>query len=204
MATLPTMFGRRAAASVIKPTSGAYTRTFSVTRINPAEAIPPEVVLYQYAICPFCNIGKAALNFASVNFKTVEVNPLTKAEIKFSKDYRKVPIATLDGEQVNGSEKIIKKCLEHPAVASNLQKKLNNNLSTEAFLESEESRKWVEFAREELASLLYPNICSTWNDSYIAFDYVHKVDTFSAFQKFSIQNAGSLAMYFAASKIKSE
>lgn len=118
-----------------------------------------------------------------------------------SKDYRKVPIATLDGEQVNGSDGIIKKCLEHPAVQKSL---LLRQVSIDFFVESVESKTWVLFAREDLASLLYPNICSTWNDSYFAFKYVNEIDQFSSFQKFAIQNVGSLAMYFAASKIKRE
>ena len=101
----------------------------------------------------------------------------------------------MDGEQLNGSDVIMQKILEHPAVASNLQDK-------EAFMDAEESQRWVKFARDDLASLLYPNICSTWNDSYVAFSYVNDIDTFSPFQKFAIQNLGSLAMYFAASKIK--
>ena len=173
----------------------------SLFSTSTSNAVLPEVVLYQYAICPFCNIAKAVMNYASVDYKTIEVNPLTKAEIKWSKDYKKVPIATMDSEQLNGSDTIVQKIMEHPAVAENLEQKLKET-SKQDFVESTESQKWVEFAREDLASLLYPNICSTWNDSYQAFSYVKDVDTFSAFQKVAIRNVGSLAMYFAASKIK--
>ena len=43
----------------------------------------PEIVLYQYAICPFCNITKSFMSFAGdLHYKTIEVNPLTKTEIK--------------------------------------------------------------------------------------------------------------------------
>lgn len=41
------------------------------------------VQLYQYAICPFCNKSKALLDYAKVPYETIEVNPLTKAEIKW-------------------------------------------------------------------------------------------------------------------------
>jgi hypothetical protein len=37
----------------------------------------------------------------------IEVNPLSKEEIKFSPSYRKVPIAMLDGEQINDSVVIL-------------------------------------------------------------------------------------------------
>jgi hypothetical protein len=43
----------------------------------------PSVTLYQYQICPFCNTAKAVLAYANVPYKTVEVNPLTKAELKW-------------------------------------------------------------------------------------------------------------------------
>jgi len=42
----------------------------------------PSVTLYQYAICPFCNKAKALLSYAGIDYEAVEVNPLTKAELK--------------------------------------------------------------------------------------------------------------------------
>lgn len=83
---------------------------------------PKEVVLYQYEACPFCNKVKgnvldpihfhlllvflriylpsvAFLDFNKIPYKIVEVNPLFKKEIKWS-DYKKVPILTVDGEQL--------------------------------------------------------------------------------------------------------
>jgi len=186
-------------ASILRRWSHPQIASLSTTATT-TNAANPSVVLYQYAICPFCNIAKAVLSYTSVDYKAIEVNPLTKAELKqFSKDYRKVPIATIDDEQVNGSDQIVEKLLQHPAVAVQLQQKLQN---PEQFVQNDESSKWVTFARDDLASLLYPNICRTWSDSYNAFGYVQKVETFSALQKFAIQNLGSLAMYFAASKIK--
>lgn len=109
----------------------------------------------------------------------------------------------MDGEQLNGSDVIVRKILERPHVATRLNKKLQK-MSTETFMDSDGAKKWVGFARDDLASLLYPNICRTWNDSYLAFSYVKDVEHFSSLQKFAIQNVGSLAVYFAASKIKSK
>jgi microsomal prostaglandin-E synthase 2 len=115
--------------------------------------------------------------------------------------YTKVPIAMIDGEQVNGSDSIVNKIVLHPYVISNLQSKIQES-NIDIFMHSEEAKKWELFARDDLASLLYPNICRTWSDSYRAFSYVKNIDSFSSFQKFAIQNVGSLAMYYAASKIK--
>jgi microsomal prostaglandin-E synthase 2 len=41
-----------------------------------------------------------------IPYRCVEVNPLTKAELKWSQ-YRKVPVVVVDGEQVNDSSVII-------------------------------------------------------------------------------------------------
>ncbi len=50
--------------------------------------------LYQYNICPFCCKVKAFMDWKGVEYSAIDVNPLSKAEISFSKDYRKVPIRT--------------------------------------------------------------------------------------------------------------
>lgn len=42
----------------------------------------PAVTLFQYTICPFCSQAKALLSYADIDYETVEVNPLTKAELK--------------------------------------------------------------------------------------------------------------------------
>lgn len=47
------------------------------------DADAPKVRLYQYAICPFCNRSKALLRFSGTKYDAVEVNPLTKREVKW-------------------------------------------------------------------------------------------------------------------------
>jgi microsomal prostaglandin-E synthase 2 len=149
-----------------------------------------DITLYQYAICPFCNIVKAVLHYHETPYQAVEVNPLTKSELsKFSKDYRKVPILTIgDNQQYNGSQAIVQELLVHQ----------------EATTTSKEAQHWMDYAKDDLAPLLYPNLCSSLSNSYKAFHYVHSVPSFSTLQKYSIQTIGSVAMYMAASKIKSK
>lgn len=158
--------------------------------------------LYKYKICPFSNIAKVFLEYQKIPFESVEVNPLTKAELGFSETYRKVPIVTiLDTDattpaskalvQLNGTEEI----LPHDYNPSGAEE--------DGFASGESSKRWQDFARNRLATLLYPNICRTLGDSFRAFNYVHSgANSFSALQKYSVQYVGSLAMYFAASKIK--
>ncbi|XP_074218424.1 prostaglandin E synthase 2 isoform X3 [Camelus bactrianus] len=69
-----------------------------------------QLTLYQYKTCPFCSKVRAFLDFHALPYQVVEVNPVRRAEIKFS-SYRKVPIVLAqEGEslqQLNDSSVII-------------------------------------------------------------------------------------------------
>ena len=167
----------------------------------------PNITLYQYAICPFCHKVKSLLSYIGIEPQnTIEVNPLTKSELPKG-DYRKVPIAILDEVQVNGSDDIVQALLEHKHVQSTLESRWRDEggsaeMTMETFQSSENSNKWADFASNDLAGLMYPNICRTLSDSFAAFGYVDNVTTFTPIQKGLIKGVGSLAMYMAASKIK--
>lgn len=174
-------------------------RLFSSEKVAPLET--PAITLYQYSICPFCNINKALLSYTNTPYQITEVNPLTKAELKFSKDgYKKVPIATIASEQINGSEEINEALLKLPAVLNSLPNK--EEMPMDIFQGSDNAKQWTNFARDELAPILYPNICRSLAESYQSFGYVNDVKEFTGMQKALIKSIGSLAMYFAASKIK--
>lgn len=139
------------------------------------------------------------MGYAGIEPTVIEVNPLNKAELPKG-DYRKVPIALIDGEQVNGSDAIVNSLLQNPQVKETILSKSTSLKDWDEFTTA--SSSWVTFANDDLAALLYPNICSSIGDSYTAFGYVRNVDSFSALQKLSIRGIGSLAMYMAASRIK--
>lgn len=63
------------------------------------EAPKLSVTLYQYQNCPFCGKVRAFLNYYGIDYTIVEVNPLWKKEISFSK-YRKVPFVIANDKQV--------------------------------------------------------------------------------------------------------
>lgn len=155
----------------------------------------PSVEIYQYEICPFCCKVKALLDWQKVAYHTKEVNPLTKAELKFSPDYRKVPIAIVDGQQVNDSQQIIREVIA----------KLASGRGDSALQESmadPETEKWLRWVDSDLAVLLFPNITRSFSESFQAFRYVSEVPTFSAPSKVANQLAGSLAMWLANGKLK--
>eukprot|EP00968_Pinguiococcus_pyrenoidosus_P024014 scaffold4195_cov250-Pinguiococcus_pyrenoidosus.AAC.6 len=131
-----------------------------------------DIVIYQYAICPFCNKVKALLDFYDVAYHVTEVNPLTKKQISHVKDYRKVPIASIGGELVTDSPRIVE-AIEAQITAAAGKKDAN--------FFSEDAQAWTTFADKELAVLLFPNMTRSFNESYQAFSYVNAVPTFSYF-----------------------
>eukprot|EP00501_MAST-03F_sp_TOSAG23-6_P001019 GSMAST32.ASY1.ANO1.1059.1 assembled CDS len=168
------------------PIFGNATFSTSTTR---------DITLYQYKICPFCNKVKSLLDYASVPYQTVEVDPLSKGELKFSKDYKKVPIARIGNEIVTESGTIMKKIIESEA----LQEKMSTTSSD--FL-SPSAHKWAEWADKELAVLLYPNLVRSLSESRDALKYVYSVPNFTLTQKILSHNIGSFAMWLASGKLK--
>ena len=91
-----------------------FASSSSAPTTTTALQYPPSnlnIQLYQYRICPFCNRVKTVLDYIHnssqrtttresdnttlLSVQNIEVNPISKTEIKqFSKEYRKVPIAT--------------------------------------------------------------------------------------------------------------
>nr|AUE23892.1 prostaglandin E synthase 2a [Coilia nasus] len=74
-----------------------------------------KLTLYQYKTCPFCSKVRAFLDFHSLPYEIVEVNPVMRKEIKWS-SYRKVPILMVNDfhslpssthQQLNDSSVII-------------------------------------------------------------------------------------------------
>lgn len=161
-------------------------------RLGARSFTSPTVQLYQYEICPFCCKVKAFLDWQKLVYQTVEVNPLSKAEIKFSDKYRKVPIAMIDGVQVNDSTEIL----------SLLASKVENKDTLSGAISDPAIASWLAWCDKELAVLLFPNITRSMSESWQAFRYIGEVPTFGIGTKFANQLAGSLAMRLANGKLK--
>ncbi|CAI8595009.1 unnamed protein product [Vicia faba] len=157
----------------------------------PSDALPSDVVLYQYEACPFCNKVKAFLDYYDIPYKVVEVNPLSKKEIKWS-EYQKVPIIMVDGEQLNDSSAIIDKLGERI-----LSKKKADSTS-----EDDEETKWRRWVDNHLVHVLSPNIYRNTSEALESFDYITSNGNFSFMEKISVKYAGAAAMYFVSKKLK--
>jgi hypothetical protein len=120
---------------------------------------------------------------------------------------------TIGSNPYFGSDKSIQGLLEQPDVLRRLQQDRwsgtrendEGRMTPEKFAKpaTSTSSKWIDFSDNELAPLLYPNMCRTIGDAYAAFSYVNHVPEFSALQRLAIRGVGSLAMYMAASRVKS-
>ncbi|CAL5186667.1 unnamed protein product [Lathyrus oleraceus] len=157
----------------------------------PSDAIPSDVILYQYEACPFCNKVKAFLDYYDIPYKVVEVNPLSKKEIKWS-EYQKVPIIMVDGEQLNDSSAIIDKLGERI-----LSKKKADSTS-----EDDEETKWRRWVDSHLVHVLSPNIYRNTSEALESFDYITSNGNFNFMEKISVKYAGAAAMYFVSKKLK--
>ena len=144
--------------------------------------------LMGYQICPFCHTVKSVARAADVALAYTEVNPLTKAEIGFSKDHRKVPIAVMDdGAVVVESAAIVDEVLRRSPPAS------------EAFAGAE-AREWSAWALRELAVMMYPNITRTYGECKVALAYADAA--FSPANAFLVKHVGAFGMSMAHGKIK--
>lgn len=199
------MFGPSGSGSVAAtpdPAMGDATKCCDAgTELTTADAITAavgEVTLYQYQPCPFCNKVRAFLDYANIPWHSVEVDPLLKAEIKFS-SYKKVPIVMVEGveqiegrgesKQVNNSSTIID--VLNAKLPAGATKPHQPSCATKA-AQVARWRKWVD---DCLVHLLVANIYRTWDEALQAFDYLLVHGNFPEYQRHTSRYAGALVMY---------
>uniref|UniRef100_A0A7S1T8I6 Prostaglandin E synthase 2 n=1 Tax=Compsopogon caeruleus TaxID=31354 RepID=A0A7S1T8I6_9RHOD len=181
-------FGAAAVAAASVGVSGGLRTGLAWVSSEAAQPSPIQITLYAYEPCPFCNKVRAFLDFHRVQYRWVEVNPLSKKELSFS-EYKKVPVAVINGEQVNNSADIILR------VDGMLHEK-NTTFS------SEEEEKWFRWVDTWLVKLTPPNIYRTASESLQTFDYLTEVSNFSPWQKQSVRLVGATSMYFIGKRMK--
>ncbi|KAI9908069.1 hypothetical protein PsorP6_003531 [Peronosclerospora sorghi] len=89
----------------------------------------------------------------SIPYQVVEVNPLTKKEIKVFTDYRKLPVVRLNDEVVVDSSRIISRLRE-----LGMTPERRKELTEDAFKEEQTWRQWVN---QQLIVLASPNTYRT-------------------------------------------
>ena len=132
------------------------------------KGLPKSVVLYQYEVCPFCCKVKAALDYYKVPYSTIEVNPLTSAELKWS-EYKKVPVVKVDeSEIIIESTRIMSRiAAEAEAVAGG--SKLSAKAKAAAVERETKWRRWVD---ERFVKIITANIYRSWDETWKTFKYI--------------------------------
>ena len=151
------------------------------------------VTLYQYDVCPFCNKVKAFLDYHNIPYDVVEVNPLTKTEIKqFEHEWKKVPVLVVDGKAAYNSRDIINEVDERVRKHSGLTKRWFGEKSKKEKQKEEEWCKWVD---ERFVHVLTPNIYKTFREAMESFDYITERGNFGFFERQSARITGAVSMY---------
>lgn len=173
--------------------------------VNELDKTGLKLVLYQYQTCPFCCKVRAYLDFLGLSYDVVEVNPVSRQQIKFSK-WRKVPILIVkDGnneQQLNDSSMIISflqsylldrsKGLDelvtyYPLITyenedKKIVKEVLNRYSVmygakvkRTDVDIEEENKWRKWADNKLVHTLSPNVYRTPGEALQAFNWFSEV-----------------------------
>lgn len=161
----------------------------------PLDLFPP-ITLYQYEVCPFCCKVKAFLDYHKIPYEAVEVNPLTKGELKWSQ-YKKVPVITLGDEQLNDSSFIITKLAEKiDEWKSEQQTKTSWFKKTDSQTSSNDDElKWRKWVDERFVRIITANIYRSWGESWTTFDYITEHGNFNIATRHAARVFGTTLMW---------
>lgn len=155
----------------------------------------PEITLYQFELCPYCNKVSAGLELKGLAHRKVQVNPVSKKELPKLPDMalRKVPVVDIDGEIVCDSTTILKYLDEHFTGAVRFLPG-DPALRTKA----EEIDTWVDDA---LTFALPTVIYGTWGEAIKAAQVTARTSNFGFLQNVMVRAGGSLIMHEVSKRI---
>lgn len=190
----------------MKPPADPYARPAATGKL------PESIVLYQYEVCPFCCKVKAMLDYYKLPYETVEVNPLTKGELKWS-DYRKVPVVKLDGDRVVADSSAIMSQLAADLEAAGKAPKAagvdakragwfgrsggsgSNGGGGVAAGSAEEEAQWRRWVDERFVRVLTANIYRSWDETWRTFSYIAGQSHWNWASQQAVRVGGSLIMW---------
>jgi len=148
--------------------------------------------LYEYTACPYCCKVRAILKYKGIPYERIEVHPINKKEIRFSKEWKKVPIwEDVEGKAFKNSTDIMMHLDQvYPDIP--VFEKLPVAQTAE--------RQWLDWADDTLVQALPPVLYDTFGNSLKAFNYITKISKFSWFQRCYIKYLGAFIMKQVANK----
>ena len=112
------------------------------------------------------------LDYHGVPYDVVEVNPLTKSEMKFSTEWKKVPILMIDDEQLNDSSAIMR------AIEKRVGAK-GAGSGWGGMSAAEKESEWLAWVDDRFVHVVTPNIYRTWGEAFRSFDYITERGNFN-------------------------
>ncbi|CAD6194281.1 unnamed protein product [Caenorhabditis auriculariae] len=188
---------------VLKPEKAENGNLFSRKIINHLDKNNLQMRLYQYETCPFCCKVRAFLDYYGFSYDVVEVNPVTRSQIKFSTQYKKVPILMCKDHAMTESSLIVSQlasylhrpersfdeiCDMYPAVESSDDKgkkiithpnkyfvMMEKMGSSTEMAQTKEEREWREWVDTWFIHLISPNVYRTWDESLETFKWFEQI-----------------------------
>lgn len=153
------------------------------------------ITVYQFELCPFCHKVKAALDVKGIPYATVEVNPMTKAELPPLPEGapKKVPVIECDGEVVFDSTTIMTHIDGLYREGAALLPE-----DDEARARTIEVESWVD---EQFAMALPTVIYGTWGEALKAAQVTAKTSNFGFLHNVGVRAGGPLIMHQVAKRI---
>ncbi|WIA12733.1 hypothetical protein OEZ85_006371 [Tetradesmus obliquus] len=173
---------------------------------RPTGQLPSNITLYQYEVCPFCCKVKAFLDYHKVPYSTVEVNPLTKGELRWS-SYRKVPVVQMGDEVLVDSSAIISRLAAELQASSSSSDGSNKGSKSwfsgksssiggsDSSSSAEEERRWRQWVDERFVKVMTANIYRTWDESWNTFSYMTQQSHWNWAVQQSVRLAGAVLMW---------
>lgn len=123
---------------------------------------------------------------------------MTKKEISFSKDYKKVPICIINGQQVNNSIDIIRHVQKEIGDTTPESKTIENLI----FFVAELDKKYIQWVDERLARLYLVNLYPTFSKAYKAFGYIMSQSSWGLFNRWFVRLMGAIVMKLVNPKMQ--
>ncbi|EPY22194.1 glutathione-S-transferase/glutaredoxin [Strigomonas culicis] len=145
--------------------------------------------LYRYTTCPWCGTVKAFLDCQKIRHDCVEVEPMLKGEINESA-YKKVPQLRFDKADGTKGPYLV----DSGIIVDTLAKEFGLGKQ----LDSEDVKKWRDWARGPLVRLMTLEFNKSLFDAWSGYSYIDKCDTIPYANKLFLKVVGAPVMYLVA------
>ncbi|KAI6182001.1 Microsomal prostaglandin E synthase 2 [Aphelenchoides fujianensis] len=184
------------AAHAVVPSDGVK---LSRKIVSPVDKTGLGLRLYQYQSCPYCSKVRATLDYYGFSYDVVEVNPVTRTQLKAFKGYRKVPVLTSskleeplkESSQIQSIlysflvlkdrslENVVEMFPKHEREEGKktvtsypnafFVMREGQKLTEQEMQNAREEREWREWTDNHFIHIISPNVYRTWSEALETF-----------------------------------